>query len=153
MADFQKSVGILFREAFEGIPPGASGTWFVEKDEAIFNTMNSVSAEQASKTPPAGCQSLAAHAFHIHYTLKRMNDEIRSVSRTDSWEVSWAKQTASPGEWEQLKKDIRLEYELILEFLTTNENWAEEGWVTGTAALPVHMAYHLGAIRQLMFLA
>jgi hypothetical protein len=140
----------LFRECFEGRAEGNDYTWFVEGLEGIFDALDSTSAEKASVKPTAECASIAAHAYHIRYTLRGGNAHIGGPPIEGDWESSWSKQSVTPEEWEQLKADVRYEYAFFLRWFEANEDWSDPVVRTGVMAQLPHFAYHLGAIRQLM---
>ena len=140
----------LFRECFEGRADGNDYTWFVEGKEGIFEALESTSAERASRKPTPNCASIAAHVYHIRYALRGCNAYIGGPAVEGDWESSWAKQVVDDAEWQGLKADVRYEYEFFLRWLEPNTEWSDSGVVLGVLAQLPHMAYHLGAIRQLM---
>lgn len=141
----------LLHECFEGRPDGQEYTWFVEGKEGIFDALETVDAEKASIKPSAACASIAAHAFHIRYALRGANAYLGGPPQEGDWESSWAKQTVSETEWEELKKDIYHQYSFFVDYFSKETvDFPDEQAVIGfTAQLP-HMAFHLGAIRQIM---
>jgi hypothetical protein len=62
--------------------------------------------------------------------------------------VSWRRSAVSDAEWRALRDDLRREAARWAEALGTSSivNEIGAGWVTGSVA---HIAYHLGAIRQI----
>ncbi len=152
MSGFQEATATLFREAFEGIRPGANGTWFVERNEGIFDALTSIDAEMASQKPTPDCPSIAAHAYHLLYLMRYANTVLDRPAPQGTWESSWAKQSATEAEWAELTATIRSEYELYLGWLRTNDDWSGEDAHTAALAPLPHVAYHLGAIRQLLYL-
>lgn len=140
----------LFREAFEGRPVGQPFTWFVEKTEGIFDALERTSASQASTSPAPGVNTIGAHLNHVCYTLSLTNAHIRGEQPVSDWEGSWTQQTFDEEAWRQLGSDLRREYDGVLKFLETRPDWPEQDWLMGATALVPHMAYHLGAIRQLI---
>src|SRR5689334_2100845 len=117
MPGFQEAAATLFKEAFEGIPLGANGTWFVQGKEGIFDALTSISAEAASLKPLPDCPSIAAHAYHLLYSLREANTNQGRPAPEGNWESSWAKQSATDAEWAELILTIRSEYELYLGWL------------------------------------
>lgn len=150
MTDFLPSIAELFRECFEGVAPGKDYTWFVQGKEGIFDALASVSAVQASQRPTPSCASIAAHAYHIRFALRSGNSQIRGFEVEGTWESSWEKQSVTDAEWSELASDIREEYDFFLGLLRSQPEIPGGDAVIGTLAQLPHMAYHLGAIRQLM---
>jgi hypothetical protein len=64
------------------------------------------------------------------------------------WTASWRKSVVSDTEWLELRARLRREANTWAEVLRTPRevNDVELGWMAGCVA---HMAYHLGAIRQI----
>lgn len=150
-SDLRPAFVILLRECFEGIRPGASGTWFVEKHEGLLDALHTISAEQASHRIDPGSPTIAAHAYHILYTLQGLTTFLGRPAPEGTWEDSWKKQSATSPEWAELGRAIEVEYRVFLNWLDGNPDWGDEpdNRTGGLAILP-HMAYHLGAIRALM---
>ncbi len=147
---FQEAEVVLFKEAFEGIAKGASGTWFVEGKEGLFNAFESVDAAQASQHANDKSYSIAAHAYHILYLLRVANYNQGFPAPEGSWNDSWKNQEATAEEWNDLVEEIRLNYERVLQFLSGNQDWSNDETVIGALAVLPHVAFHLGAIRQLL---
>jgi hypothetical protein len=83
-------------------------------------------------------------SFHLRVTSEWI---LGDHSRRD-WIGSFEPQTVTKEELEGVKRDLegsRVELERVLRSLTP-EKFAEEGGGMGAIA---HLAYHLGAIRQL----
>ncbi len=147
---FQEGAAYLLGECFEGIPPGKSGTWFVEGKEGILNGLNEVDAARASIKPTERCSSIAAHAYHILYAMRWANSWHGGPEPEGSWNDSWKKQDVTSQEWEELKAEVKRQYEEYAAWYNANENWSKEDIVVGSLAIVPHMAFHLGAIQQLV---
>ena len=83
--------------------------------------------------------------FHLRVT----SEWILGDHGKRDWPASFEPQTVNAAEWAKLQQDLeasRKELVRVLELLTP-ERFAEEGGAMGAIA---HLAYHLGAIRQLM---
>lgn len=148
--DYMAAMTQLFKEAFEGRPEGQSHTWFVEGTEGMFDALDAVDSVRASKRASPECGTIYAHLNHARYALWLSNSYIRGEAPASDWEGSWAKQECSDEEWNQLGIDMRREFNDIVAFFETRPNWPEQDWLLGAMALLPHMAYHLGAVQQLM---
>ncbi len=146
---FRDAFNVLFTEAFEGIRPGASGTWFVEKQECLLLTAASLSAEQASHRPNSKTSSIAAHLDHTRYYMSLANAYARKESPQADWEGSWRRQKVSDAEWKQICEDLKNEYEQLKRHAAEADLENEEV-VTAVMANLAHAAYHLGAVQQLV---
>jgi hypothetical protein len=141
----------LFREAFEGRAPDASGTWFVEKDEAIFNSIRNLTAPQASLRVTGQLASIGAHVRHLNYYLWLFNEHVRNTAPASAdWEASWAVQEFTDESWADMQKELAEEYAFTRNTLASVTEFPESSYVTPTLANIAHAAYHLGAIRALL---
>ncbi len=151
VADFRKDIVMLFREAFEAVPPGQNYTWFVQGKEGIFDALATVTAEQASRRHGPESNSIGAHLNHVRYFLFLFNADMSADKSVEAdWEGSWSKQVFTDEEWKQLAVDLKGEYQKALAWLEGDEEWpGKDGVIGGMVPLP-HAAYHLGAVRALM---
>jgi len=137
----------LLRESFEGGRPG-QGTQYLDHDSGVRSTLRRISAAQASQRPD-GRPSIAAHARHMNFQLRAAAEWMQGDRSTRDWPGSFEPQTVTPEEWAQLQEELessRAELARVLESLSA-EKLVDEGAGMGAVA---HIAYHLGAIRQLM---
>lgn len=151
MESFQSSAATLLKECFEGIPAGQDFTWFVQGSEGIFDALDSLDSEAAS-TRHGRVASVAAHANHILYSLKSANAWFGGEEPEGSWEDSWQVQTCERDSWNRIRTDIRSEYEKLLLAMQSNQDWGAEDMIIGVLSTLPHMAFHLGAIRQLILM-
>jgi hypothetical protein len=137
----------LLRETFEGGLPG-QGTVYLDHSSGIRNTLAGITAEQASRRLE-GHPSIAAHARHMNFHLRATVGWIQGDSRSLDWPGSFEPQTVTAEEWAKIQRDFedsRMELLRVLAGLSP-EKFVEVGAGIGVIA---HLAYHLGAIRQLM---
>ena len=149
-SSFRDATAELLREAFEGVKDGSKSTWFVEKKEAILPSISQLSAEQASQRGPNGLASIGAHTRHIAFILHWGNACHGDVPPTGSWEDTWKQNEFSDQEWNDLRLEIDSRYRAYLNWFSQNSDWSHEVGVIAPIALLPHVAFHLGAIRQLI---
>lgn len=148
---FKNALITLVSEEFEGIPEGASGTWFVEGKEGIFDALETHNAAIASRRPSDECASIADHANHILFAMRGLNCELTgSPAPEGTWTSSWAKQEMNPEEWVETVQGVRHEYGVFKGWLSEVKEWKSEDQVTAAMTFLAHMAFHLGAIRQIL---
>lgn len=150
--DLRLAAAELFREVFEGVAPGADGTWFVQGKEAVFDALVSTDAETASFRADGRLSSLGAHAFHLNYYLSLFNANLRQENPEADWNGSWKKQTFTAEEWKALAEDVRREYGFASEWYRNGPPIEDQEQATYALANLCHAAYHLGAIRALITL-
>jgi hypothetical protein len=123
---------------------------YLDKGTSLFETLDTISAEEASVPISDRSASIAAHVKHIRFYLGVLQDHMRKREvGTVDWKEIWRTTKAvTPAEWEDLKRDLRAEYASVLGLLRSFERWDGEEEISGSLAIVVHTAYHLGAIRQ-----
>ena len=141
---FLNSLLSLLEETFEthhGI--------FLDKNTSLFQTLETVSAEEASIPVGGKCASLAAQVEHVNFYLEVLERYIfqNDTSRVD-WDEIWRRvEKVTPEEWESSKANLEKTYRRIHKVLHENETW-DEDVIGGAMGIVVHTAYHLGEIRQ-----
>ncbi|HKQ57820.1 MAG TPA: DinB family protein [Candidatus Eisenbacteria bacterium] len=136
----------ILRETFEGALPG-EGTEYLDHASGIRATLAPLSARQASQRFD-GHPSIAAHARHMAFHLRVTAEWVQGVREKRDWLGSFEPQTVDEREWKAIQTDLesaRAEFLAAMESL--GPKLAEEGAGLGAIA---HLAYHLGAIRQLL---
>ena len=142
--DFSINLLKLMQETFEN-PHGI----FLDKSTSLFQTLESVSAQEAS-TPVGGkCTSLAAQVAHVTFYIESFE---RFAIYQDTSPVDWGAiwrtvEKVTPEEWDALKNNLKQTYERINKLFRENKMWNEDT-IGGALSIVVHTAYHLGEIRQ-----
>ena len=141
-----KEIEELLRETFEGGRPG-EGTRYLDHAAGIRATLTSLDAAQASRSR-RGHPSIAAHARHMNFHLRVVAEWMQGVRVKRDWPASFVPGEVSAEEWARLQSELeesRTEFLRVLRSLPPDK-FVSEG--AGIDAL-VHLAYHLGAIRQI----
>jgi hypothetical protein len=140
----------LFNELMDGSPAPTSRTYVLNQgDGGLLASLDRLSAGAASATQ--GGPSIAAHVDHLRYGLSILNrwatGTLPPVQDMD-WTVSWQKNAVSDAEWRQLRAELRREAVAWAATLSAPRalSEVEAGWLAGSVA---HVAYHMGAIRQI----
>jgi hypothetical protein len=142
---FLNSLFALLEETFEthhGI--------YLDKNTSLFQTLETISAEEASIPVGGKCASLAAQVAHVTFYLEVLE---RYIFLGDAGNVDWDEiwrrvEKVTPDEWEGLKGSLKQTYLRINQELRKLEAWDDEDKIGGAMAIVVHTAYHLGEIRQ-----
>ena len=130
--DFTDSLFQLLRETFEG-PPAGVGSAYLDKGAGLFQTLDALSAADASRGPWPGASTVAAHCEHARFYVHALLDFMRGATEKVDWGRSWLVREVSADEWDGLR---------------AAPAWRDEE-VGDSMAILAHTAYHLGAIRQL----
>jgi hypothetical protein len=145
--DFTRNLFLLLKETFEGPPPKTSAA-FLDQGCGLFQTVERMTAEDASRAARPGGTTVAAHCAHVKFYLDVLYRYMQGDSEPADWKQSWLVQTVNAEEWEALKRELRGAYDAVSEALRSAESWGERN-VGASMAIVAHTAYHLGAVRQL----
>ena len=144
-----ESLATLFSELVDGAPPNRSCFVLNRGDPGMLASLDTLSAAAAS-TAIAGGASIAAHVDHVRYGLSLLNQwrPGHNPFATADWTASWKKTHVTDAEWKELRAGLRDEARRWMEALRTPRELSvvELSGVIGSIA---HLAYHLGAIRQM----
>ncbi|AIE87453.1 hypothetical protein [Fimbriimonas ginsengisoli] len=146
----QMGLSELFREVFEGVAPEASGTWFVQGKEAIFDAVQQLPAADASVRKCGMSASIGAHVRHLCYYLQLFNANLREENPDSDWEGSWAVQEFDEESWQRLREELREEYDFAVDWYRSEPTYVDDEQAIYAIANLAHAAYHLGAIRALL---
>jgi hypothetical protein len=138
----------LLQEVLHGPPQGAA---FVlnRGDRGLLRSLDGLSAEAASARP-GGRASIAAHVDHLRYGFQLLN---RWARGDDPWHdadyaASWRRQQVDDEQWRALRAALAGEAGAWAAAARPPRPWDQDGWANALASV-VHLAYHLGAIRQI----
>jgi hypothetical protein len=139
----------LLRETFEGGLPG-QGTQYLDHSGGVLATLRQLTAEQASR-PFGSHPSIAAHARHMNFHLRVTSEWISGDHSKRDWKGSFQPGTVTEAEWKRIQDDLEQSREELVRVLRSldPDRFVSEGAGMGAIA---HLAYHLGAIRQLVHL-
>jgi hypothetical protein len=142
---FTKAMHMLLDEAFANVQG-----FFLDKGTSLFETLDMISAEEASIPVGGKCATLAAQVKHIAFYLDTVDAQVRAgkYEPVDWGEIWRTTREVSPAEWETIKSNLRGSYERIKKLVDDTPAWPDEGTIGGAIATVIHSAYHLGEIRQ-----
>jgi hypothetical protein len=123
---------------------------FLDKHNSLFETLETITAKEASIPVGGKCATLAAQVAHVNFYLEVteayvLNNDIGEVDWGDIWRRVGQ---VSEQEWQGYQAQLRQTYQRVLSMLQKCENWNDERPIGGAIAMAVHTAYHLGEIRQ-----
>jgi hypothetical protein len=123
---------------------------FLDKNTSLFETLETITAAEASRPVGEKCATLAAQIAHVNFYLEVLENYLVTKEGSDvDWGEIWRTvKGVSPAEWVSLKEKLKLTYERVLEVLRGFESWDDEIYIGGAFAILVHTTYHLGEIRQ-----
>jgi hypothetical protein len=145
----RQAVDTVLNEIING--SGSDAGWLLNPgDQGLLRSLDTLSAAQASAQPAGGGAPIAAHVDHLRYGLVLLNLWSRGENPFGDadWSASWRIGPVSDDQWQRLRGDLR----------AAAEEWrrgaarltdADQQGVNGVLASAAHLAYHLGAIRQI----
>ena len=149
MDNLHTSLAQLASELVDG-PPGEA-FMLNPGDPGLLRSLQQISAADASRLPPNGAAPVAAHVDHLCYGLELLNrwsaGEQNPWSTAD-WTASWKRTSVTDEEWAALQSRLRDATSRWQRALAAPREMSpiELNGVIGSLA---HLAYHLGAIRQI----
>jgi hypothetical protein len=122
---------------------------YLDRGTSLFETLETITAEQASRPVSAQCASIAGQVEHVRFYIEVLQEYMRGheVGKID-WQASWYLKTVTPEEWDTLKQRLRASYASLTALIRSFTTWEGENELGGALAIVVHTAYHLGEIRQ-----
>jgi hypothetical protein len=122
---------------------------YLDRGTSLFETLETISAEEASRPISSECKSIAAQVNHVCFYLRVLERGIRrEPSVKVDWQESWQLERVTPQEWEALKKQLREAHESVLTLMKSLNTWEGEDDIGCSLAILAHTAYHLGEIRR-----
>ncbi|MFC1682949.1 DinB family protein [Candidatus Zixiibacteriota bacterium] len=122
---------------------------YIDKNTSLFETLDTISAEEASRPVADNSPSIAGKVEHIRFYLRVLEGCIqkKEIGKID-WKKSWQLKEVTPEEWEILKNELKETYQSVLATMKSLEVWEGEDDIGASLGILAHTAYHLGAIRQ-----
>jgi hypothetical protein len=135
----------VFTETFEKV----QGI-YLDRGTSLFETLDTISAEEASQPVSATCATIAAQVEHVRYYIDILGTYmIGQKPENVNWKHIWETvSSVSADEWDASRARLKASYEETITRIKGFESWDEVDRVAGALAIVVHTAYHLGEIRQ-----
>ncbi len=147
--DISPALARLFAEVVDGVP-GNDGFILNTGDVGLLRSLDRLSAADASRSVNDGA-TIAAHAQHVRYGLSLMNRWAREGGNPfadATWDQAWTISLVDEAEWKEIRNGLRDEAHRWHDILETPRD-ANEVELAGLISSIAHIAYHLGAIRQI----
>lgn len=134
----------LLEETFERVQG-----MYLDRGTSLFETLETISAAEASRPVSARCASIAAQVEHVDFYLRVMADLMRGEAvGTIDWGASWRRGNVTPEEWDALRGRLSATYRDVLAVMRGFDTWERGDEIGGALNILVHTAHHLGEIRQ-----
>ena len=145
-----RALARLFSELVDGATHPRGAFMLNSGDAGLLASLDKLAATDASASVDGGA-TIAAHAQHLRYGLSLMNrwaadggNPFADAKWADAWKIS----AVTDGEWDAIRTGLRDETRRWGEVLKAPREVSDVEF-TGMAASIGHLAYHLGAIRQI----
>jgi hypothetical protein len=140
----------LFSELVDGASDPTGAFILNSRDVGLLRSLEKLSADDASRSVNDGA-TIAAHAQHVRYGLSLMNrwaNEGGNPFADAKWDEAWKTFDVDATEWENIRNGLREETHCWLQALSAPRD-VTDAELAGMVASIAHLAYHLGAIRQI----
>jgi len=140
----------LFAELVDGTSGHASAFILNSGDVGLLRSLEKLSAAEASRSVNDGA-TIAAHAQHVRFGLPLMNRwaaEGGDPFADATWDEAWKTFDVDITAWKEIRDGLRDEAHRWLTVLGSPRDVSDVE-LTGMIASIAHLAYHLGAIRQI----
>lgn len=141
-------------ELLDELYVGSAGkySWVIDQDpgHGFGKTIEQISAEQASTSLVAGGSTIAAHTEHLRWSIDFALAFFDGKIPAPNWAESWKIHVVNDQEWLQLQQNLFASYQKLRKAIAERKDWTDPQLRQGTLALMPHVAYHLGAIKQLI---
>lgn len=147
--DIASSLSRLFSELVDGAR--ADFNYMLNRGDAgLLGSLDRLSATDASRSSEGGA-TIAAHVEHLRYGLSLMNrwagGEEDPWSGAD-WRAAWRTTAVTDEQWRSLRESLAAECRQWLDALGEPREVTKPE-LRGVIGSIAHLAYHLGAIRQI----
>jgi hypothetical protein len=125
---------------------------FLDRGTSLFETLETITAAEASIPVGGKCATLAAQVAHVIFYLEVVEDYILNKERHNvDWGEIWRRvNKVSTEEWTAYQDQLKETYQRVISMLKNLEDWNDDRPIGGALAIAIHTAYHLGEIRQAM---
>jgi hypothetical protein len=140
----------LFSELVNGTPDEGGAVILNSGDVGLLRSLDKLSAGEAGHSANGGA-TIAAHVQHLRYGLTLMNrwaSEGGNPFADATWDEAWKISTVDAAAWREIRDGLREETRRWSDALVTPRELSDVE-LAGVLGSIVHLAYHLGAIRQI----
>jgi hypothetical protein len=148
--DLFRSLTILFSELVDGAANRGASYVLNSGDVGLLRSLDVLSAADASRSVNDGA-TIAAHAEHLRYGLSLMNRWAREGGNPfadATWDAAWKTTTVDDARWAEIRRGLAGEATRWRASLGTPRELTSPE-LCGMIGSIAHLAYHLGAIRQI----
>ena len=145
-----RALGTLFAELTEGASTSGGAFILNSGDLGLLRSLNKLSAADVSHSVQGGA-TVAAHAQHLRYGLSLMNRWAREGGNPfadATWDEAWKVGAVDDAQWSEIRTGLGEEVRQWKDALSGPRE-VTQAELCGLIGSVAHLAYHLGAIRQI----
>lgn len=122
---------------------------FLDKGTTLFETIDSMTAAEASQKISPNSATIAAQLDHLRFYLDVLDGYMKTKQDPKAnWREIWENVgTVNEDQWTAIKTGLRTSYEKVMTTIKSDETWNGEYDAGAAIAILTHTAYHLGGIR------
>jgi hypothetical protein len=123
---------------------------YLDRSTSLFETLETISAQEASQPVGQRCASIAAQVEHVRFYLDVLEHYLKNEKPGEvDWNHIWnTVEAVTPDEWDASKTRLKTSYQRVRGLMSGFDTWEGENDVSASMSVIVHTAYHLGEIRQ-----
>lgn len=142
----KESIKEVLNETFDSVVG-----MFLDKGDSLWETLENVTAEQASVPIASGGNSIAGQINHITYYLEILSVYMHNETpEKPDWGEAWKTIEVDENQWQDLKQALKERQREIFSLIddAPDETFADPDILGGTYSIVAHTAFHLGQIRH-----
>ncbi len=143
--NFKRAFLAVLTETMEGPQEYVA---YLNRGSGFFPSLDNLDHLSASKQL-TGQTTIAAHIKHSCIHLTAIISLIRGKPERVDWPSTWLGATVTQQEWQTSLENMKSAYQELVSVFDEGINWGHKEVAAAMAAL-AHLAYHLGAIRQIL---
>src|ERR1044072_3581592 len=101
---------------------------YLDKGTSLYETLEGVSAAEASRAISPKSASIAAQVEHVRFYLDVLDEFMRTgIDKKNNWREIWETvREVTPEQWEGIKRRLRQSHERVLATINSHETWDGE---------------------------
>ena len=144
------ALATILSELVDGASKGGDAFVLNSGDLGLLRSLDKLSAHDASRSANGGA-TVAAHAQHLRYGLSLMNrwaSDGSDAFADAKWDEAWKTAGVNDVEWREIRDGLGDEVHRWLAVLRSRREVTPVE-LCGMIGSIAHLAYHLGAVRQI----
>lgn len=146
VSDIKNAIKTVLSESFDTIIG-----MYLDKGDTIWESLDDLTAEQASVPIHPGSNSIASQVNHMNFYFDVMKQyfEDNEPKKVD-WSLAWKVIEVDEDQWGELKQGLRDRQAELFALIdgAPDEVFADPGFLAGSYGIVAHTAFHLGQIRH-----